>query len=149
VKQFQLPHSNVNSTVFRALAVDKNMSKVSVALKSNDIYEIVIDTGATVKLQQGFQTKNVLACAPHSTSPDAYAIVAKDRSLSLFSAIEHRIIQSTILPYAGKIFFWFGGVEIFKTKKTDMRWQTGCPPFERIHIHLQLRSILIYIFVIL
>lgn len=151
VKQFHLPHSNVNSTVFRALAVDKNMSRVSVALKSNDIYEIVIDTGATVKLQQGFQTKNVLACAPHSTSPDTYAIIAKDRSLSLFSAIEHRIIQSTTLPYTGKHFFLVCLEEwkIFKTKKTDMRWQTGYPPFERIHIHLQLGSILIYFFAIL
>lgn len=102
VKQFQVPQSSANPTALRAVAVDKNMSKISLAIKSNEIYEIVIDTGATVKLQQGFQTQNVLACAPHSTSPDIYAVIAKDRSLSLFSAVEHRLIQSTILPYAGK-----------------------------------------------
>lgn len=85
--------------VVRSLAVDAHQSRIAVGLKSNEVYELVADTGAAVRVLQGLP--RTLAAAINPANATQYAVVSAGDVVSVLDSSTHAVLRTTFVTAAG------------------------------------------------
>jgi microtubule-associated protein-like 6 len=83
------------SAAIHSVCTDALSTKILIATKSGEVYEVVKDTGASMLLNESHATKEVHALASHPVNPDRYATAGDDGAVRIWSASRRLALYRT------------------------------------------------------